>query len=372
MIKYAVVGIGRMGHIHAMNLYSSMVDGATLVAVCDIDDNKLKRFKLSAPEVLTFGNYKELIAIDIDAVIVATPHYQHGEITRYFLENNISVLSEKPQCVSITESKLINECAEKSGALYGIMYNQRTNPVYARAKEIISSGLLGDIRRVEMVVTHWYRSQFYYNQGGWRASWRGEGGGILINQCVHQLDILQWLVGMPKSIRAKCKTVNRSISVENDVTAVLEYDNGAMGVFVASGHELSGTNRLEIAGSNGKIVIDDFNLKFIQYAHSEVEVNACVTAGYGKVETTVERISYSGEYRDRDEKYGQQLRVVEAFTNALSEGSQLIADGKEGINALTIINGIYLSNYINQSVEIPFDSNQYDQVLTKLKKGEEK
>ncbi|MBQ8178331.1 MAG: Gfo/Idh/MocA family oxidoreductase [Clostridia bacterium] len=372
MIRYAVIGIGRMGSIHANNLHAGLANGATLVAVCDIDEQKLNNFSISAPDVLTFGNYKDLVSIELDAVIIATPHYQHGEIARYFLDRNISVLSEKPQCVSVSESRLINECAGRSKALYGIMYNQRTNPVYKRAKEIISGGLLGSIRRVEMVVTHWYRSQFYYDQGGWRASWNGEGGGILINQCVHQLDVLQWLVGMPKTIRATCKTVNRNVSVENDVTATFEYDNGATGVFVASGHELYGTNRLEIAGERGKITIDDYNLTFIQYANSEIEVNLGVTEGYGSTECTVEKLSYGGEYRQRDEKYGQQLRVVEAFTDALSGKGTPVAYGSEGINALSVINGIYLSNYCDKKVAIPLDGEEYDILLNQLKEGEQK
>ncbi len=370
MIKYAVVGIGRMGSIHASNLRLNLIKDAMLLAVCDIDKEKLESFRVSAPEVLIFENYKDLISLNLDAVIIATPHYQHGEITRYFLDNGISVLSEKPQCVSVTEAHLINECALKSNATYGIMYNQRTNPVYRRAKEIISMGLLGDIRRVEMVVTHWYRSQFYYDQGDWRASWNGEGGGILINQCVHQLDILQWLVGMPKSIRANCKTVNRNINVENDVTAVFEYENGATGVFIASGHELYGTNRLEIAGECGKITIDDYNLTFIQYADSEIDVNLGVTEGYGETDCTVEKLSYGGEYRFRDEKYGQQLRVIEAFTDTLNGRDDPVAYGSEGINAISIINGVYLSHYRDKKVMIPLDGTEFDALLNQLKKGE--
>ncbi len=369
MINVAVIGIGRMGSVHARNLASGLVGDAVLKAVCDIDSTKLNDFGTRFKDIALIKDYKELCAIDIDAVIIATPHYSHGEIATFFLERGVHVLSEKPQCVSVRESRKINEVAKRSTVLYGIMYNQRTNPVYERAKEIIESGLLGTFKRVEMVVTHWYRSQAYYDQGGWRASWKGEGGGLLINQCVHQLDILCWLVGMPKSITSYLKTVNRDITVENDVIAFFEYD-GFSGVFIASGHELYGTNRLEIVGVKGKIIIDDYNLTFIQYKESEIEVNKNAKEGYGETEATIEKLSYEGEYRLRDEKFGQQLRVVEAFVSAISFGTPLVARGEEGENALSLINGIYASHYLNKKIALPLDGEEYDKLLEDLKRKE--
>ncbi|MBO5776259.1 MAG: Gfo/Idh/MocA family oxidoreductase [Clostridia bacterium] len=375
MINFAVIGIGRMGSIHAENLASGLVKDARLVAVCDTDVDKLKEFSKKHPEILTFGNHTKMFeSIKLDAVLVATPHYSHVGIVIHALNVGINVLSEKPQSVAISEAQKANEVAKaNSNLLYGIVYNQRTNPVYVRAKEIIASGALGGIRRVTMIITDWYRSQFYYDQGGWRTSWSGEGGGLLINQCVHQLDILQWLTGMPKSISATCKTVNRNITVENDVTATFEYENGASGTFIASGHELYGTNRLEIAGDNGKIVIDDMELTFIKYDKSEFEVNANVSEGYGATGAVYEHLKYEGEWRERDERYGQQLRVVEAFTDVLmSRRASPVAYGYEGINALSIINGIYLSAYGGKKVNLPLDANEYDIMLQKLVEGERK
>lgn len=372
MIRYAVIGIGRMGSIHARNLHEGKDELGRLVAVCDVDDEKLKEFKLSAPEIRTYGNYKDILVDDVDAVIVATPHYSHGEIVRYFLSKGVSVLSEKPQCVSVSEALFINETAKNCNANYGIMYNQRTNPVYARAKSIIENQGIGRLRRVEMVVTHWYRSQFYYDMGEWRASWKGEGGGLLINQCVHQIDVLLWLVGMPKNINAKCKTVNRNITVENDVVATMEFDGGATGVFIASGHELYGTNRLEIVGDAGKIIIDDYNLTYIKYLHNEIEVNDSVVEGYGETDAKIEKLSYCGEYRDRDERLGQQLRVIEAFSKHCLGNGEMVADGSEGIRALSLINAIYLSHYSNSTIVLPFAPKEYDDLLKKLVEGEEK
>ena len=363
-----------MGSIHAKNLYDGNVADARLVALCDVDDEKLNFCRVSFPKIRTFDNYKSiLLEMVVDAVIVAVPHYFHGEITEYFLRQGISVLCEKPECVSVFEAEQINLVARNSKALFGIMFNQRTNPVYRRAKEIISRGGVGDLRRFSMTVTHWYRSQFYYDQGGWRASWNGEGGGILINQCVHELDILQWLIGMPKSVIANCSTINRNITVENDVTAMFEFENGASGIFVASGHELSGTNRLEIVGDKGKIIIDDFNLTYYKYANSEIEVNASVTEGYGFTDMSIERLSYGGCDRERDEKLGQQIRVIEQFTKAMmEEGEHPVAYGEEGIQSLSIINGIYLSSAKKEKVYFPIDRSEYEKLLSELKLQERK
>ncbi len=371
MLRFAVVGIGRMGLVHATNLAKGLVEGACLTAVCDVDSVKLNEFKACFPSVNTFKWYEELLKERLDGVIVATPHYSHGEIVSFFLENGVNVLSEKPQCVSVSEAERVNEIASKSDAIYAIMYNQRTNPVYARAKELIENGKLGSLRRAEMVVTHWYRSQRYYDQGGWRASWSGEGGGLLINQCVHQLDILQWLIGMPKRISAKLKTVNRNITVENDVVATLEYENFTC-VFIASGHELYGTNRLEIVGERGKIIIDDYRLTFIEYLESETEVNKNVVEGYGETGAKIETLSYEGAYREEDERYGQQLRVVKSFVWAVRSGTPLVADGKEGVNALSLINGIYSAHFLNEKVTLPLNGSEYDALLAKLVEKEKK
>ncbi len=374
MKSFAVIGIGRMGGIHAENLVRGRVKFARLTAVCDLDELKLDKFTAKHKGVLAFTDYKEMISlVKPDAVIIATPHYSHVEIAIYCLENGVNVLSEKPQAVTVGECMRANAVAEaRPNALYGIMFNQRTNRVYAKAKEIVASGGIGEIRRVTFIVTDWYRSQFYYDMGEWRASWKGEGGGILINQCVHQLDVMQWICGMPVKIDATARTVNRDITVENDVTAVLEYKNGAMGTFIASGHELHGTNRLEIAGDKGKLVIGKYSLKYVSFDRSEPEVNASVTKGYGSVKAHTKRYYYGLFRLITDLVYGQQIRVVRAFAETL-EGRRKtpVAFGEEGINALSIINGIYLSAYKNKTAELPLDPIETEELYAELRSREE-
>ncbi|MDE6189038.1 MAG: gfo/Idh/MocA family oxidoreductase, partial [Clostridia bacterium] len=238
-----------------------------------------------------------------------------------------------------------------------------------KAKELIESGEIGKIVRINFTVTDWYRSQFYYDMGGWRASWSGEGGGTLINQCVHQLDLLQWLVGMPKRISAKCKTVDRNITTENDVTAIFSYGDFEC-VFTASTHELPGTNRLEIAGDKGKIVVEKFKMNYWINELSESEVNARATRDYGNKKdkkSKKRKLSYGLSRMIYDGIYGQQARIIKNFVKALEENDKnvLTAKVEEGINSLELINAMIASSWLGRAVDLPLDGELYEQLLEK-------
>lgn len=375
MIKYAVIGIGRMGWVHATNIAKGRVKGAVLQAVCDTDAAKLSRFAALFPKVAVFSDYKAMLNdIKLDAAMVATPHYSHIPIVCDVLQAGINVLSEKPAAVEAAEAqKAIDLAASLPNLKYGIMYNQRTNTMYAYAKKLLDSGALGQIKRVNLTITGWYRSQHYYNLGDWRASWGGEGGGLLINQCVHQLDILQWLTGMPQELTAWASTVNRNITVENDVVAVMQYPNGAKCVFTALGHELNGTNLLEIAGDKGRITIGKHKMRYYAFAKSEQEVNATTQKGYGRASYKKKTIRYGITKMIKELLCGgQQINILRNFTDTLLGKSQLIAYGKEGINALSIINAIYLSAYNNsRTVTLPINTQEYNVLLGQLKLKEQ-
>ncbi|MDE6870384.1 MAG: Gfo/Idh/MocA family oxidoreductase, partial [Clostridia bacterium] len=225
MKRLAVVGIGRMGSRHARNIAKGAIKGARLVAVCDVDSQKLKDFG-EKYKVAAYSDLQDMLAKeDLDGVIIATPHYSHVQLAKSCIGKGVNTLVEKPISVTVKEAKQLIDTLEQNPNVIGaMMFNQRTNRMYRKAKQLIDSGAIGKVQRVNFIVTDWYRTQFYYDMGGWRASWSGEGGGTLINQCVHQLDVLQWLVGMPKSVLAYCSTKNRNITTENDVTAVLRYD----------------------------------------------------------------------------------------------------------------------------------------------------
>lgn len=369
----AVIGIGRMGAVHARNLVKKKIKGATLAAVCDTDGDKLDKFSAKYPHIPVFQDRKKMFeSVKLDGVIVATPHYSHIEIVKDALKEGINVLSEKPVAVTVSDALGgIRESEKYPDVIYAVMFNQRTNRMYKKAKEIISDGRLGSLRRANLIVTNWYRSQHYYDLGDWRASYTGEGGGLLINQCVHQLDILQWLIGMPEKITAECKTVNRNISVENDVTAVMNYSAGYNCVFTASGHELSGTNRLEISGDNGRIVIGKFFMTYKKFRESEPQVNERTKYGYGNTGVKTRIYSYGLINLVRESlRFGQQANVLDRFVAAINKKAEPVAYGREGINALSIINAIYLSAYNKGSVLLPLNPEEYDKCLASLIESE--
>ncbi|MDR3293856.1 MAG: Gfo/Idh/MocA family oxidoreductase [Clostridiales bacterium] len=373
-LKFAVVGVGRMGSVHAAHLLRGRVKGAELSAVVDLSEEAQARWEGKVP---TFALYEEMTErVKPDAVIIAVPHYAHLTIARFFAERGIHILIEKPVSVTTAEAEGFNRFLKESKlatkknpqTAVAVMYNQRTNPVYCAAKKLLDGGAVGEIRRVNFVVTGWYRSQAYYDQGGWRGTWSGEGGGILINQCVHQLDILQWLVGMPDKIFARAATVGRKITTENAVTAIFEYKNGAKCTFSASAHELNGVNRLEIAGDKGRLVIGETKLTHYFWDKSEPDVNRDTVKGYGSAKKH-KRVYRYGPRRISDLIFGQQLRIVKNFTRHILQGEPLISPAEEGIRALSLINGIYLSAWTGEAVGLPIDGGLYEKLLKdKIKK----
>ncbi|MDE6302846.1 MAG: Gfo/Idh/MocA family oxidoreductase [Clostridia bacterium] len=363
MLKFAVIGVGRMGKRHAFNLAHGLLGGVKLQAVCDIDAKALDWCKAHAKRAHRYSDYKKMIESEkLDGVIIATPHYSHEEIAVYLIKHGVNTLIEKPASPTVSMAKHIAEVAAAHPEVKaGISYNQRSNRMYKKAKELISSGKLGFIQRVNFIITDWYRSQAYYNQGGWRASYVGEGGGCLMNQCIHQLDVLQWLIGMPKAITARTHTVDRNITVENDVAAILEYD-GFDCTFTASTHEIKGVNRLEIACDKGRLVIGPRRMKIYRHK-SQVAVNKETKFGYGATPSRSSVYGYGCIRFIADIVKGQQLRSLRAFAKEIKGKGKMLAYAHEGERALQIINGIYLSAYKNESVNIPLNEGEYADYL---------
>lgn len=368
MIRVAVAGIGRMGSRHAANFYKGAAGDAKLVAVCDTDKNALEKF-CTKYSVCGYTDYAQMLEKEkLDAVVVATPHYSHAELAKQALQKDISVLVEKPITVTVKEAQsLISVAKQHPQAIFAIMFNQRSNRMYAKAREMIKSGKIGKIQRASFTITDWYRTQYYYNMGGWRASWSGEGGGTLINQCVHQLDLLQWLLGMPDSIIADCKTAGRDITTENDVTALLKYKDYNC-VFTASTHELPGENRFVIAGSKGSVVITRHKAVCKILRYDESEINARSKRDYGnsadkKYKTHVYRYGLLSYLNDA--LYGQQCNILRDFVKAVAQKdpSQLRARGEEGINALNLINAMNMSAWKGCEVNVPVDEDEYENML---------
>lgn len=363
-VRLGIIGIGGMGTNHALNIVKGLVPQMRLTAVADINDARLKWAKENLPEnVKCFSDGREMIdSGECDAVLIATPHYFHPEFVIYALTHGLHAISEKPAGVYTKQVIEMNEVAEKSDRVFAIMFNQRTNCVYRKLHEMIESGELGALKRVNWIITDWYRTQSYYDAAGWKATWDGEGGGVLLNQCPHQLDLLQWLCGLPVKVRAFCHEAKwHNIEVEDDVTAYMEFANGATGVFVTTTGDAPGTNRLELTFEMGKIVCEHDKLIFDRLKVNEREF--CKTEPNGFAKPPMERIEI-----ETDGKNEQHVGVLKAFTDRILSGGKLIAEGKEGINGLLLSNAMFLSSWLGKEVSIPFDEDLFLEELNKRRK----
>ena len=374
-VRYGIVGIGKQGTFYTTLFQKGnmVLKGAELTAVCDISEDRRKYAEEHLKGVKVFSDYNEMFKSGlIDAVMIETPHYFHSEIAIAAFEAGLNVLCDKPAGVYTRQVEEMNKVAEEHpNQLFGMMFNQRTNPLYIKAKEIIESGELGNLKRIVWIITNWYRPKAYYAQGGWRGTWWGEGGGVLINQCPHQLDLFTWLAGLPVSVMATTSTVGRAINVENDVTAYCKFANGATGVFITSTHDAPGTNRLEITGDGGKIVIENGKLVFTKNEKMEPEFSETNTVFMGCPKT--KKITYRGwgHYLQFKKYPPQHLGIIKNYTDyLLGKTDKFIAPGKEGIIGLTFSNAIHLSGWTNKEVKIPFDTAEYEAELEKRKEEE--
>lgn len=362
-VRVGVIGIGNMGSGHVRMIRDHECgDDLVLTAIADINPQRLEWAKTQVGEdVKLFDNATALMESGlVDAVTIAVPHYSHPPLVIEALEHNLHVLCEKPAGVYTKQVREMNEAAAKSDRVFALMFNQRTNHIYRKMHELIHSGELGEIKRVNWIITNWYRSQFYYDSGSWRATWKGEGGGVLLNQCPHNLDLLQWICGMPVKMRAFCHNgLWRNIEVEDDVTAYFEYANGASGVFVTSVSDAPGTNRFEITCDGGKLVCEDEKLKLWKITPGQKEFNATNRADvFGQPAVEVIDVQTDG-------LSPQHQGVLRAFGGAILRGEPLVARGEEGINGLTLSNAMHLSSWLDKTVDIPFDEDLFYNELQK-------
>jgi len=362
-VRFGIIGMGNQGTYYANLLKDEKVDNGILVAICDNNEKKLEFAKekfSSITNLEAYDNYLNLLNSGIcDAILVETPHYQHPEIVIECLKRGIHIICDKPAGVYTKQVKEMNEQALKSNAKFTMMFNQRTNCVYRKMHEMIKEGMLGELQRVTWIITDWYRTQSYYDNGSWRATWAGEGGGVLINQCPHQIDLVQWILGqMPKKVSAHCHYgMWHDIEVEDDVTAYFEYENGATGVFITTTGEAPGTNRLEISGSMGKLLCEDGNLYFYKNQIDSIVNSKTSDKGFDKPKN--EKIIV-----ETDGQNPQHLGILNNFANSILGLEDLFISGVEGINGVELMNAIEYSGWNNgKFVSLPIDEEEYLKVL---------
>ena len=358
-IRLGIIGVGNMGTAHIKNINEGKCPEVIVTAAADRLEARRQWIAENAPEATVFEEGSELIASGLcDAVLIATPHYQHPTLAQEAFEHDLHVMVEKPAGVYTLQVRdMIAAADEHSDRVFGMMFNQRTNCLYRKAKELIASGEIGDIKRVNWIITDWYRTQQYYDSGAWRATWDGEGGGVLLNQCPHQLDLVQWLCGMPSKVRAFLHEGKwHDIEVEDDVTAYMEYPNGATGVFITTTGDAPGTNRLEISGDMGKVVCENDEITFFKNKVSCHEFSKTATEGFAKPECEIIKVETDGRNL-------QHVDVLNAFAAAILRGEKLVADGREGINGLMLANAMFLSSWTDATVSLPIDEQKYYEML---------
>jgi predicted dehydrogenase len=369
-VRIGIVGLGNMGFSHAQQLLAGKINRLELTAVADVHPAKLAR----VPQVKGFKTAAEMMASGlIDALLIATPHYGHTTIGIAALQAGLHVMVEKPISVhrADCERLIAAHRGREKKQVFAAMFNQRTDRYYQKIRELIRSGELGEVRRVNWIITDWFRTHAYYASGGWRATWAGEGGGVLLNQCPHNLDLFQWLFGMPVRLSARCAFGRyHDIEVEDDVTATMEFANGATGVFITSTGEAPGTNRLEVTAERGKLVYENSQLRYIRNEIPMGEFSRTTRESFARPATWDVSIPAAGHG-------GQHNEVLQNFTDAILDGSPLVAPAPEGIHSVELANAMLLSAWTEKPVTLPIDGKKYERLLKariaeSAKKGKKK
>lgn len=371
-VRLGIIGFGVEGAAYARFISEGMVPNMEIGAISDLDPAKAKAAeKLSAK---FFTDYKELVTSGlVDAVVTTVPHYLHPEVGIFALEHGVHALVEKPVGVYTKQAqRLIDVAKSKPELKFGVFFNQRTNQLYKDLRELLASGELGALRHTSWIITNWWRPQGYYDMSAWRATWGGEGGGVLVNQAPHQLDLWQWICGVPKSVVAKAQFgFRRDIAVEDEVNALVDFGNGATGSFITATHDLIGTDRLEILCDSGKIVVEnskDVTIWKLSKPEQELSQNMSMEE-VGKLFSGQLDLS---EFMTKEEKsyssvWGEQhSEVMRNLAAAINGEEELLAPGADGIHGVRLANAIHLSTFLGQEVSIEdFDDEQYLSELNK-------
>jgi predicted dehydrogenase len=359
-VRLGIVGMGNIGKHHAAYLLEGKVPRCELVAVCSTSPQKLESYRTKGLKI--FDSAERLFSSrEVDAVMVATPHYQHTTLGIAALEAGLHLMVEKPISAHKADAERLIAVARKHpDGVFAAMFQLRVEPRYVKIRKLIESGELGNIVRVSWLITDWYRTEAYYSSGGWRATWRGEGGGVLLNQCLHNLDVMAWLLGMPARVRAFCQLGRyHNIEVEDNVTAYLEYANGATGVFITSTGEAPGTNRFEIAGTRGRLVLENNRLAFTRNEADMIAFSRAAKAGFSKPDVWNADIPF-------DNAPAPHATLMQNFTDAILDRAPLIAPGEDGLHSLELANVMLYSSLLGQTVELPMDGAAFERKLQQL------
>lgn len=367
IVRLGIIGLGAQGSMYAKFIADGMVPSMTIGAIADSDPGRREFASQTYPDVPVYSDYLEMMdSGTVDAVVTCVPHYLHPQMGIEALERGMNVMVEKPAGVYTAQvNELLKAAEAKPEVAFAIMFNQRNNPLYQRLKEIVENGEIGAIRRSNWIITTWWRPQGYYNQSEWRATWGGEGGGVLVNQAPHQLDLWQWICGAPQSVYAKVSYgFRRDIAVEDEVTAVADFGNGVTGTFITATHDLTGTDRFEILGDKGKIVVEGSKTAVVTRLHKP-ERELSDSMGMEDVHKLFTGNLNPADYYEQEtiefpSEWGvQHAGVLENFAQHILNGTDLLAPGADGINGVRLANAIHLSSWTGTEVGLDFDEDQF-------------
>lgn len=363
-MRLGIIGLGLMGTAHARSVMNGQVPGCELAAIC----SRSKSVSAGFPEIPFYSDPDEFLhSGKIDAVLICTPHHEHTSLGIAALKAGLHVLVEKPISVHKADALRLLAAQVRPNQVFAAMFNQRTDPIYQKLRHLVISGELGQVRRVNWTVTDWFRTEAYYAHGGWRSTWKGEGGGVLLNQCSHNLDLFQWIFGMPSKVRGFCQLGRyHKIEVEDDVTAYFEYPDGKTGVFITSTGEAPGTNRLEVAAERGRVVLEDGRMEFSRNEIPATEFSQTTTEKFSRPlvsNISIPLPSHRGE---------QHVGILKNFTNAILQGEPLLSPAAEGIHSVELANAILLSSLEDCTVDIPLSATRFANLLTRLKNSPRK
>lgn len=377
-VKVGVIGLGNMGKYHCG--YINEVPGARLTAVCDSNKKNIENLydtdidfdhgikRIDSDDIEVFTDYNKMFQSGvIDLVIVAVPHFFHSTIVIDAFKNGIHVICEKPLTVTASEALKVIEEYRKAKVVFSVMFQERISYINQKIKAMIDTGELGEIKRINWIKTDWFRTQKYYNSGGWRGTWNGEGGGVLINQAVHDLDLFQWFFGLPKSLAALVYLGKwHDIQVEDDVTVMMEMENGATAIFITTTGDTPGTSRLEIIGEKGKLVYEDEELIFFKLANPVKQIIKESEIGFYKSEPEIINIKL------KEKKEELSPKITGNVVNSILYGEKLIVPGEEGLNSVQLINTILVSGIKKHRINFPVDEKEYLDLLEELKAQEKR
>ena len=355
-VRLGIVGLGNMGKAHLSNIRAGKVPGLRVTALCE----SVGTLPELQGDEASFTDVSAMIhSGKIDAILICTPHFSHTTIGIEALTAGLNVLVEKPISVHKADCERLIAAHTDKSKVFAAMFNMRTNACFKKVKDLIDSGEIGAVRRVHWEVTNWFRTNYYYATGGWRGTWKGEGGGVLMNQCPHNLDLFQWMFGMPQRVRGFCQFGRfHQIEVEDDVTAVLQYDNGTTATFVTSTGEAPGRNVLEISAEQGRITVTD-GAKIHFQRNRQPMSKFCMEAeaAFAMPESWHMDIPV-------DAAGGQHVEILQNFTNAILKGEKLLSPAEQGIHSVELANAILLSTWQDKTIELPMSSADYERILT--------